>query len=653
MIASRSRLFAASLTVLALAIAQGAAAQELPAGSFQTDPKPAGQPGPSIQPEFEPSPPSIILRPDQTHEDAVPGSRDAEDEPEDGAPQTETPDGDVAIDVVINDEPAAPPIPEIWSSIPTDAQGRSAYGLYLAGKLALMTGEGEKGADWLAQANALTPEQPRVREQAFTSALLSGDLDVAARLAPTADASPAFTEGGRLISAIQTFVHGDPRAANAALAARPIAAPHSRAGLMVAPWIAAAAGDWTRALAAPPTQGDALTLAFARQNRALLLEKRRDYAEAETELKALSDMPTIGALFHRAYGEFLERRGKRDEALAVYLAAVQGQAVDLATTRALTRARSGGRPPAAPDFRQGAAQALTTAAAQAVAERGNEFAVVYLRLALNLHEDSATQIQLAQVLDRVGLKAAARTALSRVGPEDPVLYANARAQLALNLAEDEQLDAALTELRAAAAAQPNDPRIALVTAGQLLQLEQHQAALDLLNGPLLNTANQGGQIHFLRGVALESLNRIPEAEAELWAAHQADPNNADTLNYLGYLWVDRGLRVDQGAGLLAQAHAADPENGNIQDSLGWAQFKQGYFDTAVVTLEEAADKEPANAEINDHLGDAYWRVGRRREAVWLWNRVLSLDPEAERKAEVERKIANGLDDAAPATGVSQ
>lgn len=635
MIASRSRLFAASLTVLALAMAQGAVAQQTGPASAPANPS-------------EAHPPAIILEPGQTPEVAP-----AEDELEDGAPQTETPDDNVAIDVVINDEPAAPPIPEIWSPIPTDAQGRSAYGLYLAGKLALMTGEGEKGADWLAQAEALTPEQPRVREQAFTSALLSGDLDVAARLAPSADASAAFVEAGRLISAIQAAVHGDPRAANAALAARPIAAPHSRAGLMVAPWIAAAAGDWTRALAAPPSQGDALTLAFARQNRALLLENRRKYPEAEAELKALSDLPTIGLLFRRPYGEFLERRGKRDQAIAVYEAAVQGQTVDLATARALVRARAGGRPPAAPDFRQGAAQALTTAAAQAVAERGSEFAVVYLRLALNLHEDAATQIQLAQVLDRVGLKAAARTALSRVGPEDPVLYANARAQLALNLAEDDQLDAALTELRAAAAAQPNDARIALVMAGQLLQMERPQEALDLLNGPLLNAANQGAQVHFLRGVALESLERVPEAEAELWAAHQADPNNADTLNYLGYLWVDRGLRVDQGAGLLAQAHAADPDNGNIQDSLGWAQFKQGYFDTAVTTLEEAADKEPANPEITDHLGDAYWKVGRRREAVWMWNRVLSLEPDAERKAEVERKIADGLDEAAPATGVSQ
>ncbi|KAK0358378.1 hypothetical protein LTR94_035667, partial [Friedmanniomyces endolithicus] len=109
----------------------------------------------------------------------------------------------------------------------------------------------------------------------------------------------------------------------------------------------------------------------------------------------------------------------------------------------------------------GAAEALTTASAQAVAERGNEFAVVYMRLAQNLHEDPATQVQMAQVMDRVGLKSAARTALSRVGPEDPVIFASARAQLAVSLEEDGQSDAALAELKAAAAAEPDDPRIAL------------------------------------------------------------------------------------------------------------------------------------------------------------------------------------------------
>lgn len=615
MTAYRSRLFAASLAVLVLALAGQAVAQETPASApavpAQAEPTQTEPVDPAVAPADEEEPvPHIII--------------------------AET----------------TPPIPEVWAPIPTDAMGRSAYGLYLAGRLALMRGDGDIGSGLLARANELAPEQPRVREQAFTSALLTGDMDVAARLAPASgSASAAFVEGGRLVRAVQDFVHGHPAAANAALEMQPIGSPHARAGLMVSPWIAAAAGDWTRAVAPAPTAGDALTLSFARQNRAMLLERRRDYAEAELELKTLSEIPSVGILFKRPYGEFLERRGRLDEAKTVYEAAAAGANADFGALRALERMRNRGRPPALPTLREGAAEALTAAAAQAAAERGNEFAAVYLRLALNLSDSGSTRLQLAGVLDRAGLKAASRAVLSQVGPQDPALYAAARAQLALNLEDNSQPDEALAALRQAAAAAPEDPRITLILSSQLTQLKHYDEALALLNGPLLNTADQGAQIHFLRGAVLEAMNRIPEAEAELWAALQEDGENANTLNYLGYLWVDKGLRVQEGAELIARAHALDPENGNIQDSLGWARFKQGQFSVAVDTLEQAVDKEPANPEINDHLGDAYWRVGREREARWLWNRVLTLNPDAERKAEVERKLEDGLN--AAVTGASQ
>ena len=147
----------------------------------------------------------------------------------------------------------------------------------------------------------------------------------------------------------------------------------------------------------------------------------------------------------------------------------------------------------------------------------------------------------------------------------------------------------------------------------------------------------------MRGAVYESMGRIPEAEAQLWAALQARPNEPIFLNYLGYLWVDSGTRVAEGAAMIQRAHDADPSDGNIQDSLGWAQYRQGRFEEAVDNLEQAVAKEPANAEINDHLGDAYWQVGRRREAGFQWNRVLTLDTDDERRAEVERKLRDGLD----------
>ena len=87
--------------------------------------------------------------------------------------------------------------------------------------------------------------------------------------------------------------------------------------------------------------------------------------------------------------------------------------------------------------------------------------------------------------------------------------------------------------------------------------------------------------------------------------------------------------------------AAMPESGNIQDSFGWAQYRQGEFEQAVESLEQAVSMEPANAVINDHLGDAYWQVGRKREAGFQWSRALSLDPDADLRADIEAKIERG------------
>ncbi|MNS50417.1 Beta-barrel assembly-enhancing protease [compost metagenome] len=568
-------------------------------------------------------------------------------EPDATAPDAESPDAEGQDpEIIIADEPATPetpPIPAIWAAIPTDAEGRSAYGYYLAGRNALTSGESEAGADYLARVEALTPEQPRVREQAFTASLLAGDLDVAARIAPEGEGvSPVIVQAGRLVAAVQAFVHGDARHANTVLKSGPIGEPHRRAGLYVAPWIAAAAGDWDRALAVPPTDLDPISTLVARANRARLLEQRRRYDEADAEWRDLTSHALASRLFRLPYGEFLERRGKRDEALVQYDAAVTAGATDRMTLSAHARVLAKGRPPAAPTYRQGAAMALKTAADQAIAQRVLEFGVVYLRLALNLEPTNENRFLIGQTLQQAELEPAARAALAQVGPQDAELYAAARVQSALSFEKDGMADEALAELRRAADTRPNEAGVAYLLAGQLVQMKRYDEALTVLNGPLLNVADQGFEVNFLRGAAYEALNRKPEAEAELWAALQKQPNNPTVLNYLGYLWVDSGTRVEQGAEMIARAHAADPSDGNIQDSLGWAQYRRGQFDVAVTTLEEAVAKEPANAEINDHLGDAYWAVGRQREAGFQWNRVLSLDVEAERKAEVEAKLRDKL-----------
>ena len=57
---------------------------------------------------------------------------------------------------------------------------------------------------------------------------------------------------------------------------------------------------------------------------------------------------------------------------------------------------------------------------------------------------------------------------------------------------------------------------------------------------------------------------------------------------------------------------------------------------------------PIDPVVNDHLGDAYWAVGRKLEAEFMWKRALSFvdhenvseDADPER---IRRKLAVGLD----------
>jgi len=84
------------------------------------------------------------------------------------------------------------------------------------------------------------------------------------------------------------------------------------------------------------------------------------------------------------------------------------------------------------------------------------------------------------------------------------------------------------------------------------------------------------------------------------------------------------------------------------DSLGWAYYRLGDYKKAVERLEQAVELEAGDPEINNHLGDAYWRVGRRTEAEFQWRRVLTLDPDARIKADVEAKLTSGLGPKGPA-----
>jgi len=145
---------------------------------------------------------------------------------------------------------------------------------------------------------------------------------------------------------------------------------------------------------------------------------------------------------------------------------------------------------------------------------------------------------------------------------------------------------------------------------------------------------------FQLGAVLERQKRHDEAETAFREALTVQPDSAPVLNYLGYMNVDRGVRLQEALTLIEKAVTLDPENGAYLDSLGWALFRLNRLEQAEANLRRAVAKPGVNAVVLDHLGDVLKRRGAVQEALQYWREALKgedEDKELDRLA-VERKV---------------
>ena len=145
-------------------------------------------------------------------------------------------------------------------------------------------------------------------------------------------------------------------------------------------------------------------------------------------------------------------------------------------------------------------------------------------------------------------------------------------------------------------------------------------------------------IVFQLGAAFERGRRYEEAEGAFRRVLEQDPDDARTLNYLGYMLAERGERLDESVDLIRRALDLDPHNGAYLDSLGWAYFKQGELELAESPLRAASDQLPRNSVVQDHMGDLLFRFERYAEAIDAWERALAGDRADIDGAAVEAKI---------------
>ena len=545
---------------------------------------------------------------------------------------------------------APPPAGQASAATVQSEPGGSNYGLFLAGEAALQSGHSAEAAQYFSRAASAVGDQPPgaqalIRDKAFTAAIMAGDVDQATAMAPRSDpADPSASQRlARLVRAVDALADNRGKDADQILTAPGKGAGYTSGITLLRPWAAASAGDAKRATALFDGPEPTLTRVAAEFSQALLLERAKRFDEAETDYKSLVS-GQFSALYTIPYGDFLLRRGRADDALALYKDALQHNPNARDLKRALARLQSRkGQVPPLPTLRQGAAQALTSAAEMALIDKRFIDGQIYLRLALKLDpQQYEAWLFLGDVLAEGDDHDGARAAYAHVPASSPD-WLEARERVIADYQTAGDIPTALRLAQELVKASPDDRDSLVVEAELYRAAERYAEAVTVLDKVIsADPAGADWAIYFERGTSLDRAGRWPEAEKDLQQALTLRPDEPDVLNYLGYSWVTRGERLPQAVTMLQKAYLAQPNSGEIADSLGWAYYNMGDFKQAVQRLERAVSLEPVNPEINDHLGDAYWRSGRKTEAQYQWNRVLSLTPSAELKTAVERKLNAGL-----------
>jgi len=252
----------------------------------------------------------------------------------------------------------------------------------------------------------------------------------------------------------------------------------------------------------------------------------------------------------------------------------------------------------------------------------NQAAIDAFRQIADLDPDSGARAA-AQIVDTYRIakdyknaRAEAETAMKKYPDERVLKLVDASV-----LADMGKVDQAVAELRTMLKGE-HDRETQLAIAQLYEKAKRYEDMAKPLDAAekLSETKPDQENVHFMRGAMYERLKKWDAAEAEFHKVIELNPENASALNYLGYMFADRGVRLDEAQKLITRALELDPDNGAYLDSLGWLYYRQDRLEDAEHALLRALSKTGISQDptVHDHLGDVYLKLGKTKDAITQW-----------------------------------
>ena len=525
----------------------------------------------------------------------------------------------------------------------------SLSGSYLAGRSAGKERDNQIAADYLSKALIEDPDNPVLIEKLFLLEVSSGNLPDAEELATKVLSFNSQHRMARIVLGLRDFRSRHYAQARKNFAEASYTPVGELTSALLTAWAYAGEGNLKDALATlDKLDGNDSFANFKSYHSALIADYLSNAIRADASYKKAYEQAGTSLRVVQAYGNFLERHNRRDEAIKIYETFIAGGEDNILVNLALKRARDGKAPlafVATPGA--GAGEALFSLAAAMTDEQSIDVALLYAQLSLSFNGDRPVVLTLLGDI-YVDTKQYQNAISSyEQTPLSSPLRINADTEIAINLQRLERTKEAQEKLKDIIVRDPANYD-ALVTLGNIyrsneefpLAAETYSKAMALLT----TLEKDHWRILYYRGIAYERQKMWDKAEADFRKALSLSPDEPLILNYLGYSMIEKKVNLNEALGMVKKAVELKPNDGYIVDSLGWAYFQLGDFEEAATNIERAVDLNPADPIIGEHLGDAYWRVGRTLEARFQWQHAKDNGPGPEDLKRIEEKLLNGLPD---------
>ena len=218
-----------------------------------------------------------------------------------------------------------------------------------------------------------------------------------------------------------------------------------------------------------------------------------------------------------------------------------------------------------------------------------------------------------------------------INPNRANTYLRLAELLIAPLKESERAVKILTEARRRF---PGAPEFSYFLAIALREAKHPQQAVVIFEEALNEAQGENEEVlnarfYFDYGAAADQAGLYDKAGDLFKKSISLDPTNAaEACNYVGFMWAEHNMHLDEAEEMVGRALQFDPNNGAYLDSLGWVHYRKGKYEEALAELMRAAQNLTRHDPVVfEHIGDTYSKLNRVPQALEYWQKAIGLAPE--------------------------